>query len=345
MGLLDKWYTTWASIFSLPVIKFFAPFGDFTAFAIIILQMLWTFIIYNFDLWTYEEGDLPFDAGLVTGVLLGSLSFLLPLKMSGALGKNADCLNNYNAFTGDVMAYGWQIIALQDPTEGIDSDSDKRKIFDILIALPAITKHSFRGTVDLEYATTRASNKPFKETTAGGKIVEIVGDGNGMNAVEACFYKLLDYQRNLADGKPTIWAGAATKSWERAYGSYGNMANLNAYIPPVLFTYVLQTALYLYVGLLPFTLKSQGVHAIWESGLVAYFFIGLNLAGSKVGNAFAENAAGSFQTVSPAQKAATKSMIQVYARRDGINASPSASADAVVNISSKPASYISPFKF
>jgi len=343
------------------------PLADLTAFIIITIQCLWTFLVYYYELWgleevttdgvvTQEATDVGFDPAVVIGVLTGALTFLLSMTLSGALGKNAACLNNYNAFTGDLFAYGWDIVAFTK-TKDVETKNEKEdieKIFEILVAMPAICKHSFRGTVDLRFATTLKRYKEagkydevkFLSTQGGNRVQEILdtAGGGGMNAVEACFYKLLDYQHDLGEGK--ISQGAATKSWERAYGSYGNMGNLNAYKPPSLFTFVLNLALYLYIILIPFTLKSQQLNACWQTGLIAYFFIGLNVAGSKVGNAFASNKAGSFQTVSEPQKQATKSIEQIFQTVDLIQ-KEAEYKDASIEIK-KPAAvnnYVSPFRF
>jgi hypothetical protein len=339
------------------------PLADLTAFIIITIQCLWTFLVYYYEWWgleevitdgvvTQEATDVGFDPAVVVGVLTGALTFLLSMTLSGALGKNAACLNNYNAFTGDLMAYGWDIIAFTKTDTGKNAEEDIEKIFEILVAMPAICKHSFRGTVELEYSTTveRNSSGNFKRgvkflSKPGGKAVKKImttGGIDGMNAVEACFYKLLDYQHDLGEGK--VSQGAATKSWERAYGSYGNMGNLNAYKPPSLFTFVLNLALYMYIILIPFTLKSQQLNAIWQTGLIAYFFIGLNVAGAKVGNAFASNKAGSFQTVSEPQKQATKSIEQIFRTVDIVQEAPSY-AEVSVPVNTKYKQYNSPFNF
>ena len=78
----------------------------------------------------------------------------------------------------------------------------------------------------------------------------------------------------------------------------------------------------MYIILIPFTLKSQQLNAVWQTGLIAYFFIGLNVAGAKVGNAFASNKAGSFQTVSEPQKQATKTIAQIFQTVDVLQADP-----------------------
>ena len=339
------------------------PLADLTAMIIITIQCLWTFLVYYYEWWgvqevttdgvvTQEATDVGFDPAVVIGVLTGALTFLLSMTLSAALGKNAACLNNYNAFTGDLMAYGWDIIAFTKEEEGSNTKEDIEKMFEILIAMPAICKHSFRGTVELKFSTTAVrtagtykKDVNFLDTWGGKAVAKIMdtGDADGMNAVEACFYKLLDYQHDLGEGK--FSQGAATKSWERAYGSYGNMGNLNAYKPPSLFTFVLNLALYLYILLIPFTLKSQQLNAVWQTGLIAYFFIGLNVAGAKVGNAFASNKAGSFQTVSEPQKQATKTITQIFETVDAITALPNYGASVTVPVNTKYNQYNSPFNF
>lgn len=62
-------------------------------------------------------------------------------------------------------------------------------------------------------------------------------------------------------------------------------------------------ALLLWSLILPITLYAQGFNAVWMVLLISYFFLGLNIAGQKVGNAFvaSEDAIG-FQNVTGAQK-------------------------------------------
>lgn len=342
------------------------PLADLTAFTIIVVQCVWTFIVYYFEIWGVQEKldssgaieqeatTVGFDTVYISGTLAAALTFLLSLTLSGALGKNAACLNNYNAFTGDVMSYGWDVIAFTKAKVGTKTKEEIANIFHILMALPLICKHSFRGHVDLKRVKTfdlqftEYKEIQFISTDAGKAIQKILalstenGERTGMNVMEACFYQLLDYQHDLTDERSAPVSTAATKSWERAYGSYGNMGNLNAYKPPILFTYVLNLTLYLYIILLPFTLKAEQLNAVWMTGLIAYFFIGLNVAGSKVGNAFASNKAGSYQTVTPAQKQATRSMKHVFKTVDLVQ---DASSNDDTNIQVNAANYVTPFKF
>ena len=285
----------------------FPPFADFTTFFIIVCQCLWTYAFIVLEL------DSGTDVTIVVGILAGTLGFILPLQLNSALSKNANCLNNYNAFTGDLVALCWDIIAFykNDP-EQARNDKNIQRLFNVICAMPALAKHQFRGTLDLTKATT-IGDKVFISNLGGQEVGTMVNSlqGDGMTVVDVCFYKLLDYLKDLLPNDVKT-RGFMIKSWERAYGSWGNMSNLNAYKPPSIFTNVLNVALALYSLLLPFTLASQGYHAIWMVAIIGYFFLGLNMAGRKVANAFAENAVG-FQTVTTGQKSATNAVQQVYA--------------------------------
>ena len=71
--------------------------------------------------------------------------------------------------------------------------------------------------------------------------------------------------------------------------------------------------------MLPLTIYNQGLNAIWMVATVSYFFIGLNLTGKRVGNAFvsSEDASG-FQNVTGSKKTATNAIAQVWKVRKGI---------------------------
>jgi len=285
----------------------FPPFADFTTFFIIVCQCVWTYLFIKLELSTQT------DVTIVVGILAGTLGFILPLQLNSALSKNANCLNNYNAFTGDLIALCWDIIAFyKSNQEQARNDKNIQRLFNVICAMPALAKHNFRGTLDLTKATT-IDDKVFINHLGGQEVDAMMKslNGDGMTVVDVCFYKLLDYLKDLLpdDAKTR---GFMIKSWERAYGSWGNMSNLNAYKPPSIFTNVLNVALALYSLLLPFTLVGQGYHAIWMVAIIGYFFLGLNMAGRKVANAFAENAVG-FQTVTTGQKSATNAIKQVYA--------------------------------
>lgn len=309
--------------------KYFPPLSDPTTFAIITAQCLWTWLVVTHIV---EEGDeLPFDVTSVFGILTATLGFILPLQLNGALGKNHSCLDNYNAFCGDVLAFAWEAIGLAKGSKVLESKtSELRSIFHILVALPALVKHHFRGTVDmplvktLEDSALVSVNGEERQRELHALYQEIIvnRDKSGMCEVEICFMKLLDYVKDFAGDNPIDPVRVSLLgTWNRVYSSWGNMSNISGYTPPSIFTYVLQVALILYSIMIPLTLYKQGLNAIWMVAIISYFFLGLNIAGQKVGNAFvaSEDAAG-FQNVTGSQKTATKAIEQVWTVREPIAA-------------------------
>lgn len=300
--------------------SFFPPLADISTFLLIVLQCLWTWTFVAYDL----RKGVTYDVTNVVKILSATLGFILPLQLNSALKKNATCLNAYNTCTGNLIALCWDIIAFypKGPDEAIANGNIKRSL-NVIGAMPALIKHTFRGTIELSKSTTikTTNNKEmFLKDCVGGKEVctlyykmYVDNKSGGMTAVDLCFYKLLDYIKDLTKKEKDKTRAVLVKSWERAYRTWGNMSNLHAYAPPTIFTYVLNVGLLLYSILLPFTLVTDdnGYHAIWMVAIVGYFFLGLNIAGRKVSNAFAEDAVG-YQTVTNSQKKASTSVQQIY---------------------------------
>jgi predicted membrane chloride channel (bestrophin family) len=325
MGLTE----TWKKIWSAPVLKYFPPLSEFSTFCMIVAQCLWTWVVVTY---LVEDGEeLPFDTSTVFGILTATLGFILPLQLNAALNKNHSCIDNYNAFCGDVLAFAWECVGLTKGDKVLESKSaELQNIFHILVVMPALVKHHFRGTVDMTKATTLADAKLIH---SGGSERQqelhrlytrlISSQENGMCEVEICFMKLLDYIKDFAndnDNPVDPVRRSLLGTWNRVYGSWGNMSNISSYTPPVIFSYVLDVALLLYSIMLPLTIYNQGLNAIWMVAAVSYFFLGLNLTGKRVGNAFvsSEDAAGGFQNVTDSQKTATKAIAQVWSVRKGI---------------------------
>lgn len=290
------------------LLKYLPPFADFGTFLLVGLQCLWAWIFIDRGLgadWTDTSG--------VFAVLTGTLSFILPLRMNGALSKNKSCLDSYNAFCGDVMALGWDVVALHKEQLSKEQAEKIQEIFDILVAMPLAAKWHFRKNVDYRFLKSGREDRLFVQTKGGGAVRDVAPQGGPLSVVDGCFYKLLDLIKEL--GNDLQGKAAAMRSWERSYGAWGNMGNLNAYVPPVLFTYVLYVALFVYSIVLPYQFKANGLHAVWIVAIIGYFFLGLNVAGSKVGNAFAEGAIG-FQTVTGAQKSTTDALMDILTRKN-----------------------------
>lgn len=305
---------------------YFPPLKDPFVFSMIVVQAIWCWIVVTYIV---DTDPLPFDVSTVFGILTATLGFILPLQLNAALNKNHSCLDNYNAFCGDVLAFSWECVGLTRENKVLeDKTIELQKIFHIIVALPALVKHHFRGTIDMKRASTLNGANLIRQN---GSIAQqelfdlynkliLKSEKAGMSEVEICFMKLLDYIKDFADGEEVDPVRKSLLgTWNRVYGSWGNMSNISSYVPPTIFTYVLNVALILYIIILPLTVSDQGLNAIWMVAVISYFFLGLNIAGKKVGNAFAasEDATG-FQNVTGSQKAATHAIEQVWSSKEAI---------------------------
>jgi len=309
-------------------LKFHYPICSLTVSLVILFQVLWTLIVIDNNI----MATVRFNPVKVFSILTATLGFILPLYLNSALKKNRACLDNYRAFVGDIISFSWEIVAfhrINNPeTETLISNC-----FDVLVAIPALSKWHFRGGQDLSKLQTK-EGKLFERSVGGSEVKRLIDtininpESKDIDETDACMYKLLDLAKELAlvKSKTSGVDSGLIRSWERAYGKWGAMGNLNAYRPPEIFQGVMWTALIIYSVILPFifvivdkpgppAVKNNGYHGLWMVAVVGYFFLGLNYAGSKVGNAFAENAKG-FQTVTADQKKATNALIGIWRSRN-----------------------------
>jgi hypothetical protein len=324
MGCYSTISSKWKKMFSLWPIYYLAPFSSLNTFLLVSIQTIWTFIFIELDL---KDEFTDIDTSGVFNILTATLGFILPLQLNSALAKNKDCLDNYKNFTGDIQAFAWDILAfrIKEASYGDKLKQNSTNIlsnmFDILCAMPALAKWEFRiGGAKLEVLTTKG-NRAFIHTPGGGAVSDIQKQVTAMSSVDACFYKLLDYTKDLTQMGGSIIPETSIDSWERAYAAWGNMGNLRSYKTPVIFKYVLNAALILYSIILPIQFADNGMHAIWMVFIIGYFFLGLNFAGSKVGNAFAEGPQR-YQTVTISQKAASQTLEQLWKSKGIIFAPP-----------------------
>tara|TARA_B110000908_G_C10267877_1_gene466514 strand:+ start:11273 stop:12316 length:1044 start_codon:yes stop_codon:yes gene_type:complete len=319
----SKLQAEWLKIFYIWPLTYLTPFSSLGTFLLIAVQMIWTFIFVYNDI----GNSIEYSTTGVFAILSATLGFILPLQLSTALEKNSGCIDNFNALTGDIVAFAMDIISftlITDQESMLSKEELKKKaivaskirsdIFDIIIAMPVLSKWHFRKKQDLNKVTTKG-NVLFKNTEGGYQVILLLKKIPSMSPVEACFYKLLDYVKDLNQIKTQILPIVTMRSWERAYGSWGSMGSLNAYQQPLIFQYVVNSALIFYSFLLPYEFYESGYSAIWMSGSIGYFFLGLNVAGHRARNPFAHGKR-LFQTVTIQQKVATKELNQMWTNRD-----------------------------
>lgn len=318
----------WSIFWDKPILKYlpplgswwtgyFPPFANLWVLVIIIIQCIWTFIVV--ETFKPDFATTTFDTSTIIGILTGTLAFILPMQLSTALDKNKSGLDNYNQFCAKNLEFAWELTALYKESKNDKDQQKSLQIFNILVALPALVKHQFRGTIDFEkmedewYQRFGQNSKRFIDSPTGIDLKRIFNNKipSNKNGVKQIFLQLMDYTQEFTDESQTDLRSPLLGTWKSLYSSWITMVNLNVYKIPVIFTYVLNFALGLYIAFLPFTIIGQKYNAIWMVAIVGYFFLGLNLAGREVANAFAEGAKG-FQTVTAAQKQNTVDIKQVW---------------------------------
>lgn len=138
-----------------------------------------------------------------------------------------------------------------------------------------------------------------------------------MGPVNYVYMKLVDYINDFAkreDNVDTALQRELLDKFNRFYGHWGTLDALVTYSPPMIFTSVLNLALLFWSVLLPLPLIGVGNNAVWMVFITSYFFLGLNLSGRKIGNAFAEGVVG-FGTVTDTQRQTTAAIRDVWKKR------------------------------
>lgn len=308
--------------------KDFSPLADPLSLGLLVACSTWCIIIVQSKL--YDE-DIP-DMSVPFGIITATLGFILPLQMSASIGKNKDCMDNYNAFCGDVMALAWETITVARKPE---NDSRVKQLFDIYFIFPTAVKWKFRGGLEMKKIylvkhgekpqadkktdITVQTSQRFIDTPVGQEHSENMANMK-MDSADLLFLHVFDLisELDISDMKKNMLIRTA----ERVYGAYGNMGNLSGYVAPRLFTSFLNSALILYVILIPFSFDIAALkfNIVWQSFLVVYFFLGINIVGKKVANAFVSSkvSGGAFQTVGASETDTNASIHSIYSRRKAI---------------------------
>jgi hypothetical protein len=299
------------------IFYFFVPFSDIRSNwvdpLIIVTSVAWASIVVAGDLSIGVNSD---DQGILTGVLTGTLGFLLPLYLSTCIDKNKKGIELYDAFCGDVIALAWEVASYGDERkegetdmcDGGDSKSwrkYKQEVFDILEAAPDILKHVFRGDFDYDEIVNKNVRKALQKIDKPDNLKKGECYNADVAPVEAMMFLLVTRLRNIPvkENKGHILE-IIMKKWNDVYSSYGTTDSLISYKEPLLFSYVLYTAMLIYMVFLPFGFSERSWNNVWITGIVIYFFISLNSAGVLLQNPFKsiKNDLHIFQTVSGAAK-------------------------------------------
>lgn len=297
---------------------FFVPFSEPTTYwidpTIIVSAILWATLVASTEIESPFNSD---DLNSLNNVLTGTLGFLLPLYLSTCIEKNKKGIALYDAFCGDVLALAWEVATYGDQMSkdskapDLCDDGDKQEwldlkkdIFNVLEIMPDAIKHVFRNDFQYHYLVRSKNGKSqnsdgtwqIKDKTVNAiKIIDTemtdsldlsdeCADEND-SPIEAIMFFLVMRIRKIPVAKPP-YIGIMMKKWNDIYSSYGKTASLINYKEPMIFSFVLYTAMMLYVAILPFTFVEEGGMKVLFTGLIIYFFLSLNAAGKILQNPF-----------------------------------------------------------
>ena len=311
---------------------FLVPFSDlknnWVDPVIITAAVIWSIIIESYELVLPYGTD---ENSFVVGILSATLGFLLSLNLGQYLAQNKDGIGNFEAYVGQLTALAWSVSTLGDPDDKrigdnriddevlVSKESDiyvklKYKTFAILKLMPFALKHFFRGSFSLD-KMEEAEKDDILLTEVINDMRELEKSGN-LNPIDNLMFLLMIKLKHLKGDITVIHS-----KWDALYGPYGAIATAAGYDTPVLFSYVLTTALAIYITMLPIGYSG---HSWWNVGItfvIMYFFVGLNSAGKLVHNPFVSLPDGItvFPTASNTARGARKEIeaVEKYGERDG----------------------------
>tara|TARA_A100001015_G_scaffold191873_1_gene213829 strand:- start:444 stop:1508 length:1065 start_codon:yes stop_codon:yes gene_type:complete len=315
---------------------FFVPFANLknniSDPLIIVIALAWSIIIENYEI------DLPYgldENNLVIGIISATLGFLLSLNLAHYLEQNRNGMDLYQNYVDNIFGIAWMICTLEDPdddriknNEDIDNQDListemiknkyyvrlKYKLFGILKLMPTILKHHFRGDYDLNIMESMEKD-PF--------VIDVIKDlrnldklDNVTSPVDNIMFLLVLKLKHLK-GDITVIHGKL----DQLYACISSISALVKYSTPIIFSYVLITALVIYTALLPLGYSGRSWYNVWITFVIMYFFIGLNSAGKFVRNPFVSLPEGItiFPTATNIQRKARISIesIEKHGERNG----------------------------
>ena len=95
------------------------------------LAALYTYLYQNTEIFPQgdEDEDKWFDNAItiIVTAATATLSFILSMTLSGAMTKNSEGIAMFNAFTGDLLAFGMHLLALSDDEKKEDEQFVKAR--------------------------------------------------------------------------------------------------------------------------------------------------------------------------------------------------------------------------
>lgn len=293
-------------------LKYFPPLVHPETLCILIATCAWTaVVVYMHD----NHYSIGWDTSYAVTIMSGTLSILLPMRLTAAMSKSQQGMANFNALCGDLQAMAWHVLS---ETPERDGWSD---IITVLSVIPGAVKHHFRG--DLASDRLKDYNGNYYIGSAPGKKTDRICGKDDIEFVDALLYTLMDETQDYAQKHPKdIDYKILSNKWEHIYASWGTLGSMFSYRPPPAIDYIRNTVLLMYCVFLPFSIHADGYGSVGLVFVIIYFFVGLNLSVNAAGMPFASGRRSTYQTVTATEKATVKAITR---------AASSDSAEAVIS--------------
>ena len=280
-------------------------------------------------LYTYikqEVTDWPefLDTGISTFVTASSgiLAFVLSFQLSDALAKSAGGIAGFNSICGDLLAFAMHIVSLSNDDPAIKNSGKfiqaKKNVRDLLLAAPGMFKWRMRKSgvdIDLVQVKQTAGGASVKLYERNEKMYCLLKRYMSIGSIEALMLALSNELHTIRESGALDPAQETVlmAKWEGIYAAYGGLTGI-AKAPPML-DWFLYITLAIYVIFMPYEFAEMEYHGVYLAALTAYFYLGLWIAGTTIGDPFREGIdPAQFETVTGAAKGIQDAIEEMFKR-------------------------------
>ncbi len=168
----------------------------------------------------------------------------------------------FETLVSNIEVFAWTLVTVSSKK---DTNDD---IFVALKMLPNSIKHVFRK--DFSYKYMLKDEKDIHVRNFVNELKEM--DPNATRVVPTYLFLLLKKMQHVDDKDYRL----IYSTWEGIYKPYGTISSLIGYKYPILFEYIVGTALFFYVLLLPISYTERGFQNVFVTFIILYFFIDSN---------------------------------------------------------------------
>ncbi len=284
-------------------------------------------------LYTYIKQEVTewpefLDTGINTFVTASSgiLAFVLSFQLSAALGKSAAGIAGFNSICGDLLAFAMHIVSLSNDDPAIKNSGKfiqaKKNVRDLLLAAPGMFKWRMRKAgVDIDLVQVKQTgDASVKLYERNEKMYCLLKRYMSIGSIEALMLALSNELHTIRESGALDPAQETVlmAKWEGIYGAYGGLTGVAK--PPPMLDWFLYITLAIYVIFMPYEFADMEYHGIYLAGLTAYFYLGLWIAGTTIGDPFREGIdPAQFETVTGAAKGIQDAIEEMFKRESELS--------------------------